>query len=64
MPVIDRLVLLGAEINHERNSQGQVIHIERHYQTLIAQRQMSKSFNANLESYHADQAITTTPISD
>lgn len=35
LPVIDRLVLLGAGIEHHRNKQKQVINIERHYGSLI-----------------------------
>jgi hypothetical protein len=35
LPVIDRLVLLGAGIDHERNSQHQAIGIEKHYSSLI-----------------------------
>src|SRR5258705_4130675 len=36
LPVIDRLVLSGADIEHTRNNQGQVVNIEGHYPILIA----------------------------
>ncbi|GIQ76217.1 hypothetical protein [Bradyrhizobium sp. RD5-C2] len=36
LPVLDRRVLSGARIDHARNSQGQVLEIEKHYPELIA----------------------------
>lgn len=36
LPVVDRLVLLGAEIQHDLDTQGQVIAIETHYPSLIS----------------------------
>jgi len=64
IPILDKRVLNGAGINVEKNKQGQVINIERHYSDLIDKFYIYLKNNPTKSLRDYDKECFTKPIRD